>query len=329
MSSNRTIPFLLLSLLITCFTHAQEQISSADPSIPSVASWTHFRGNVLNGISPETGIPVYWNDSVNIEWKTPIDGKGWSSPVVYGDQVWLTTATEGGREQRALCFDFTTGEVLHNRILFTPDSLYRKHSINSYATPTPAIEKDFVYVHFGRYGTACLDTKTGNTVWKRTDMQCEHIQGPGSSLLIYRDKLIVHMEGSDIQYIVALDKKTGEIIWRTDRPEELYDEMEYIGKKAYITPIIVNVNGHDLMISNGSAACIAYDPETGKEVWRIVKGEDSTERTPPSPCPPKVRVSSISTWDLKRTMPVRSRRSYWQSIPVEKEILKRPTCSGG
>ena len=280
MSSNRTIPFLLLSLLINCFTHAQEQISSADPSIPSVASWTHFRGNDLNGISPETGIPVSWNDSVNIEWKTPIDGKGWSSPVVYGDQVWLTTATEGGMEQRALCFDFTTGEVLHNRILFTPDSLYRKHSINSYATPTPAIEKDFVYVHFGRYGTACLNTQTGETVWKRTDMQCEHIQGPGSSLLIYRDKLIVHMEGSDIQYIVALDKKTGETIWRTDRPEELYDEMEYIGKKAYITPIIVNVNGHDLMISNGSAACIAYDPETGKEVWRIIYGEDSTIAMP-------------------------------------------------
>ncbi len=111
-------------------------------------------------------------------------------------------------------------------------------------------------------------------------MQVEHIQGPGSSLLIYKDKLIVHMEGSDIQYIVALDKQSGETIWKTERPAELYDKLEYIGKKAYITPIIVTVNGRDLLISNGSAACIAYDAETGKEVWRVVYGEDSTIAMP-------------------------------------------------
>ncbi len=99
-------------------------------------------------------------------------------------------------------------------------------------------------------------------------------------LLIYKDKLIVHMEGSDMQYIVALDKKTGETLWKTDRPKELYDHLEYIGKKAYITPIIVKTNGRDLMISNGSAVCIAYDPETGQEVWRIVYGEDSTIAMP-------------------------------------------------
>jgi outer membrane protein assembly factor BamB len=243
-------------------------------------SWTHFRGSNLNGISPEKGIPVSWNDSTNIAWKTAIDGKGWSSPVILGEQVWLTTATNDNKEMRALCVDFNTGELIHNRILFKPDSLYRIHAINSYATPTPAIEKGRVYIHFGRYGTACLDTESGETLWERSDMQIEHIQGPGSSLLIYRDKLIVHMEGSDIQYIVALDKMSGETIWKTDRPKELYDQLEYIGKKAYITPIIVNVKGRDLMISNGSAACIAYDPETGKEVWRIVYGEDSTIAMP-------------------------------------------------
>jgi outer membrane protein assembly factor BamB len=111
-------------------------------------------------------------------------------------------------------------------------------------------------------------------------MQVEHIQGPGSSVMIYRDKLIVHMEGSDIQYIAALDKKTGTTLWRTERPGEVYDKLEYIGKKAYVTPIVISVNGRDLLVSNGSAACIAYDPETGAEVWRIIQGEDSTIAMP-------------------------------------------------
>lgn len=245
-----------------------------------VPSWTHFRGNELNGISTANHLPIVWSDSMHIGWKTDIDGKGWSSPVVYGEQIWLTAASVEGREMRAICVDFSTGAIQYDRILFNPDSLYRKHAVNTYATPTSAIEPWAVYVHFGRYGTACLNTETGETIWERTDLQCEHIQGSGSSLFIYKDKLIVHMEGSDVHYIVALDKKTGETIWRTDRPREIYDHLEYIGKKAYITPVIVKVNGRDLMISNGAAACIAYDPETGEEVWRIIQGEDSTISMP-------------------------------------------------
>jgi len=260
---------LLFTFLISTFS-----INAQDP----MPMWTHYRGSNLNGISTEKGFPVTWNDSTHILWKTAIEGRGWSSPVVYGDQVWLTT--EENREMRSICVDFNTGGIIHNLITFNPDTLYRKHSINSYATPTSAIEEGFIYIHFGRYGTACIDTRTGETVWKRTDIQCEHIQGSGSSLFLYKEKLIVHMEGTDVQHIYALDKKTGKTLWRTERPQELYDPMVTIGKKAYITPIIIKVNGRDLMISNGSAACIAYDPETGVEVWRIIQGEDSTISMP-------------------------------------------------
>ncbi|RPI43641.1 MAG: hypothetical protein EHM46_03800, partial [Bacteroidetes bacterium] len=242
--------------------------------------WTHFRGSGLDGISDQTGLPVTWDDSTNIAWKTPIEGEGWSSPVIYDDRVWLTTATREGHEMRAVCIDLIRGKILLNQVVFTPDTLHGKHDINTYATPTPAIEKDRVYVHFGRYGTACLNSADGTVLWKRTDLQCEHIQGPGSSLLIHKKKLIVHMEGSDVQYIVGLDKRTGETLWRADRPKEVYDSLEYIGKKAYVTPLIVKVNGRELLISNGSAACIAYDPETGQEIWRIVKGIDSTIAMP-------------------------------------------------
>jgi outer membrane protein assembly factor BamB len=137
-----------------------------------------------------------------------------------------------------------------------------------------------VYSTFGTYGTACVSTSDGKVIWKRTDLNCDHVQGPGSSLLIYKNLLIVHFEGSDVQYIAGLDKATGKTVWKTDRPKELYDPLPWIGKKAYTTPIIVNVKGKDMLISNGSAACIAYDPETGEEVWRVVQGIDSTISMP-------------------------------------------------
>ncbi|MGW8316140.1 MAG: outer membrane protein assembly factor BamB family protein [Bacteroidales bacterium] len=242
--------------------------------------WTRFRGPDLNGMAEGQGYPVSWDDSTHVEWKVSVPGKGWSSPLVLDAQIWVTT--EENREMRALCYNWDNGALVHDILVFYPDTLYPKHSVNTYATPTGALEDGRLYVHFGRYGTACLDRETGDILWKRTDLQCEHIQGSGSSLFIYRDKLIVHMEGSDIQYIVALDKKTGKTIWRTERPKEVYDELEPIGKKAYVTPIIIQVNGQDLLISNGSAACIAYDPETGKEVWRIIQGEDSTISMPVS-----------------------------------------------
>ncbi len=243
-------------------------------------NWTHFRGNELNSLANDKTYPVEWSDSTNIEWKTPIPGKGWSSPVVFGDQVWMTTASNRGKEMFAVCTDLNSGRILFNEKVFEPDTTYRIHAVNSYATPTPCIEKDFVYVHFGRYGTACLNTRNGKIVWKRTDLQCEHVQGPGSSPMIHNEKLILHLEGTDVQYIIALDKKTGETIWKTERPAECYESLAEIGKKAYITPIVVNVNGRELLISNGSAVCIAYDVETGKEVWRIVQGEDSTISMP-------------------------------------------------
>lgn len=243
--------------------------------------WTHFRGSDLRAVADYVEYPVEWSDSSkNIAWKTPVPGKGWSSPVVYADQVWMTTATPDGKEMFAICADLKSGEIIHNIKVFEPDSIYRIHAVNSYATPTPCIEKGFVYVHFGRYGTACINTGNGELIWKRTDLQCEHVQGPGASPILHKNKLILHMEGTDLQYIIALDKKTGETIWKTYRPEEPYKPLARIGKKAYITPLIIEVNGRELLISNGSAVCIAYDIKTGKEVWRIVQGEDSTISMP-------------------------------------------------
>jgi len=238
-------------------------------------NWTHFRGSNLDGISAYQ-VPIVWNDSTNIIWKTDIRGKGWSSPVIFGDQIWVTTATVDGKEMSGICVDLNSGRILYDIMVFKQDSIYRKHSINTYATPTPCIEQGFVYLDFGSSGIACVNTDNGMIVWKRNDYKVEHVQGPGSSPILYKDLLILHYEGTDQQFIVALDKKTGATVWRDDRPKEYYEPLLPIGKKAYITPIVVNVSGKDLLISNGAAVCIAYDVQSGKEVWRIIQGEDST-----------------------------------------------------
>ena len=243
-------------------------------------NWTHFRGSNLDGIANVENLPVKFDANTNIKWKTEIPGRGLSSPVVYGNQIWTTTASTDGKELYAVCHDFDTGKLLHRIKLFTPDSIIRKHAINSYATPTPSIENGFLYTNFGSLGTACLNTSNGSVIWTRADLECNHVQGPGSSSILYKNLLILHYEGTDVRFLVALDKSTGKVVWKTNRPEEPYIPLPNIGKKAYITPIIIKVKGRDMLISNGSAVCIAYDPLNGEEIWRVVRGAESTVAMP-------------------------------------------------
>ena len=265
----RIMPAILAFLVFVCCT----KVSHGD-------NWTHFRGNDLNAIANTGSVPLEWDEQNNIIWKTGVHGRGWSSPVVYGDQIWVTTASEDGMEFFAVCLDFNSGEIIHDLKLFSFDAAIRKHNTNSFASPTPAVEDGFVYVHFGSMGTACVNTSDGSLVWTRTDLKCDHVQGPGSSAFLYKDKLILHYEGVDVRFIVALNKHTGETIWKTHRQEEPYKVIPRIGTKAYVTPLLVNVKGNDMIISNGSAIINAYDPNTGEEIWSIVRGAESTVAMP-------------------------------------------------
>ncbi len=264
---------LLFCFFFIAFLFGSEQASSQDNN------WTHFRGSNLNGVAVTENIPLIWDES-SIKWKTQIHDNGYSSPVVYDNQIWVTTAKPDGKELYAVCINFQTGEIIYDIKVFTPDEVEGKHSLNTYASPTPCIEKGFVYVHYGSMGTACINTANGSIVWKRDDFKCKHVQGPASSPVIYKNLLILHFEGVDVRYIVALDKSNGKLIWRSDRPSEPYEPLTQIGRKAYLTPIIINVKGRDMLISNGSAVCIAYDPSTGKEIWRVVNGAESTIAMP-------------------------------------------------
>jgi outer membrane protein assembly factor BamB len=242
----------------------------------SFANWPDFRGPTADGRSDATGLPLKWSETENILWKTPIHDLGYSTPVVWGDQIWLTTATSKGETLYAMCIDLNTGRVIHDIDVFHPKKPQRIHRYNSYATPSASIEEGFVYVHYGSHGTACINTKSGKVVWRREDLHCAHLQGPVSSPLLYQDLLICPFEGTDVQFTVALDTKTGKNVWRYDRPRELYEGIEPLYLlKSYHTPVVVEVNGKPQLINNGAMLVTGHEPRSGKELWRLRYRDDN------------------------------------------------------
>jgi outer membrane protein assembly factor BamB len=254
------------------------------------ADWPEFRGPHGDGhasapgdASP-IGLPLEWSESKNVRWKTEIPHRGWSTPVVMDGKVWLTTATEDGHDYYALCVDGESGKILHNVPLFHLDSPEPLgNNVNCYAAPSPAIEPGRFYAHFGSAGTACLDTSTGEVLWKRDDLPCRHYRGASSSVVLFENVAILTLDGADYQYVVALDKETGKTVWKTDRDVEWNDENITTGeyakyadlakdgdfRKAHSTPLIVTAGGQPLMLSGGAKATFGYDPRTGRELWRV------------------------------------------------------------
>jgi outer membrane protein assembly factor BamB len=238
---------------------------------PRDHNWPEYRGPFGDGHATATGLPVTWGETKNVRWKTAIHGKGWSSPVVWGDQVWLTTATEDGKKRYAVCLDRRKGTVLRDIKVFDDPKPAYCHPFNSYASPTPAVEKGRVYVHFGSCGTACIDTNTGKILWSRRDFPCDHFRGPGSSPILYRDRLFVNFDGVDRQYVVALSKKNGRTLWKKDRTIDFGAAIGDL-RKAYCTPSVIMVGGKPQLISPAAKATLAYDPENGKELWKVYHG---------------------------------------------------------
>jgi len=224
--------------------------------------WPEFRGPTGQGHSDERGLPLTWSETKNVRWKTAIPGRGWSSPSIQGDRIWLTTATEEGKSLRAISVDRNTGAILQNIEVFRLKSPGQINSKNSYASPTPILEGDRVYVHFGAHGTACL-TQSGEIVWK-TRVEYDNGQhGSGGSPVIYDDLLIVSCDGQESQFVVALDKTTGKVRWKKFRE----------GYQAYTTPLVVRLPAGDQVISPGAYRAIAYEPRTGKEIWQVRYGD--------------------------------------------------------
>jgi len=256
---------------------------------PSAQSdWPQFRGPEGTGVSAVRGLPLAWSETRNVRWKTAIHGRAWSSPVVLGDQVWVTTATEKGHELFAVALHRETGRVLHDLKLFDVEKPQYVHPVNTYASPTPVIEPGRVYVTFGSPGTAAIDTRTGKVVWQRRDLECNHFRGAGSSPIVFGDLLIMHFDGSDHQFLVALDKRTGQTVWRTERSIAWNDlgpdgkpEADGDYRKAFATPHVATLAGKPMLISIGSKATYGYDPLTGEELWRVEERESHSASTRP------------------------------------------------
>jgi outer membrane protein assembly factor BamB len=221
-------------------------------------------------------------------------GRGWSSPVVVGDLVWLTTAieTEGSPEElqraiervgapvpnpyvaghvtlKAICVDLASGQILHNLTLFETDEPVVLNTVNSYASPTPVAEAGRVYCDFGAMGTACVDAATGSILWSR-HLPIIHQVGPGSSPILYDDTLILTRDGCDQQYVIALDKATGRAVWKTPRPP--HDTSVMVYRKAFTTPVVFDNDGTEQMVVVGAQWIVSYDPDNGEERWRVDTG---------------------------------------------------------
>lgn len=226
------------------------------------AEWPQFRGPGGQGHAAATDVPLEWSEARNVAWKVPVGGRGWSSPVVTNDRVWLTTAVAaaGGVSLRVLAFDVKTGRESLNVEVFRLSNATLKNPKNSHASPTPIVNGNRVYVHFGGDGTAALDASSGRILWaKRFPYASQH--GSGGSPALYDDLLIFSGDGHYEAWVIALDTRTGDVRWKTERRKP-FDQ-------AYTTPLVISVDGRDQVVSVGAYRASAYDPETGREIWMV------------------------------------------------------------
>jgi outer membrane protein assembly factor BamB len=285
------VPLSVMFALVLDIASAQDATTPASDARKAPAEdkdyWNQFRGPRGDGTSDAKSLPVEFGETKNVRWNAPIHDEGWSSPVVWGNQIWLTTARRSGQQLYAICVDLESGAIVHDIKVFDvadPQKAYEGY--NTHATPTPIVEEGHVYVHYGAYGTACLDTRSGERVWERRDLKCDHRVRPASSPIIDGDSLFLVYDGVDAQFIVALDKNTGKTRWRQERKsgvdfdsvlkangvtdiEKVKEAKPNDNRKAYATPTIIEYQGKRQLISPAAEVTFSYDPETGAELWRV------------------------------------------------------------
>ena len=262
-------------------------------SVPVLAQepeqWSRLRGPNGQGISTATGLPTHWSDTENIAWKCPIPGEGWSSPVIWNDHIFLTTATDGGKECRVIAVNRKDGKILWNQSVFTQE-LKMQHERNSRATPTPVTDGQRVYAVFPNGHFVALDF-AGNVVWKNTELNFYSQHGFGASPIVYGDLLIAPINPSidpsnnpndepvrngwqlpwDRSYLWALDKNTGKERWKT---------MRGMSRISHSTPVVIQVNGKEQIVSMVGDVIQGFEPATGTLIWTV---QNSGEPAVPIP----------------------------------------------
>jgi len=225
--------------------------------------WPGWRGPHGDGVSEETDVPIRWSQTENVLWKTPIPGKGHSSPIAWGDRLFVTTADRDRKERILLCLGRQDGKVLWQKVVLVAP-LEQINSLNSYASSTPVTDGQHVWVPFQDRETmlvACYDFE-GKQVWARNVGRFKAMHGFCSSPVLHKDMIILNGDQDGQAYIIALDKATGEERWRADRPNKV---------RSYTPPVIVDAAGRKQLVLSGSRCVASYDPDTGRQNW-IVDG---------------------------------------------------------
>ncbi|MFM9114645.1 MAG: PQQ-binding-like beta-propeller repeat protein [Planctomycetota bacterium] len=257
--------------------------------------WRDFRGPRGDGITTAAKLPTTWNLLRNIAWQTETPGRGWSTPIVVQGKIWLTAeesqavdvaerkkrvAASKYQEQQfqthaavtlyALEISAQTGELLRRIELFTAMDPAPIHAANSYASPTPVTDGENLYCHFGSLGTLALEMSSGKILWRKR-FEVDDITGPGSSPVLYQNLLIFPCDGTDQQYVVALDCRTGREVWRTMRPRITLPEEKH--RRAFSTPLLLRSAQQQQVVIPGAQWVVAYEPRTGRELWRLNFGD--------------------------------------------------------
>ena len=232
-----------------------------------LGDWPQFRGPTGQGVSLAKGLPLTWSDKDNIAWKTLIPGEGWSSPVIWGEQIWLTSALDRGKSLRAICVARDSGKIVHDVEVFTPARPVGIEKKGTHAAPTPVLEEGRLYVHFGTMGTACVDTTSGKVLWRFTDFEKMRFGETASSPVVFEDRVLLHFDGPKEPFVAALDKATGQLSWKRPRSLPLRDNT--LNHRAFATPLVVPVGKAWQLISPGPDQLHAYDPRTGNEIWHV------------------------------------------------------------
>ncbi|MFO0915874.1 MAG: PQQ-binding-like beta-propeller repeat protein [Pirellulales bacterium] len=254
-----------------------------DPQLAGSDNWPQFRGRNGQGRSTELNLPLKWTATENIAWRTPVPGESWSSPIVWQDRVFLTTATEEGKSCRVLAIDRKSGSVLWDREVFQQD-LKRKEDRNSYATPTPATDGERIYACFGDGSFAAVDWD-GNVVWTNRDYPFYGQHGLGTSPILHDGLLIMARDGSsdgddkklgwqtpwDQSYVLALDAKTGQERWKGRRG---------LSRISHGVPCIWEHTGQAQVVSEAGDVVQGFDIRTGERLWSSeVAGEGKVPST--------------------------------------------------
>jgi outer membrane protein assembly factor BamB len=277
------------TVLAACFT-----ILTVAAPVFAADEWPQFQGPRADGHSSATGLPVTWSETENVAWKLAMPGSGHSSPVISGNEIWLTTALQtkltdaekqailakvpnsrgleiaGRVSLRAVCVARDSGIIKHNLELFQVDEPQPIHALNSYASPSPIIENGKLYCHFGTYGTCCVDTESRKIEWKNTDHHVDHQNGPGASPSLWESVLILNFDGIDTQFVAGIDKRSGKTLWTAPRSGKMPDRPEF--RKTYSTATVLEDPRGSQVISPGADWVYSYDPASGRELWRASYG---------------------------------------------------------